>query len=583
MFSILVVIGGIFASLTLIAQVPGLLERFRSRFHHKREPRESRLWGQFLVHPTERGATGRAYFISAQCLAFSAMLFPVASPLWLLLIENLSNVGGLQHVSPDNWLIPAALVSLASFLLLTVAALAPFALLVSIHASRGTAPEGEGPLPGNQYLHLGIVTLAAFPFPLVFWWCGLAGNNDHSLFFFTYRSIDLLNGVSPATPFLLLGIGLLVMARLHARRHALTLEAPTELPQLTEDFQTKGLRADTKAVARALSNPLTSDLGPTILILVPAIAICFLIPWDWPQSLESWQYDVAYQIMLRTLFFFAAISWARFILTWFKLRRVLETLDLHPMRATFSVLPSGYSQVPVIEGSGTLDSRDRLVRVAQDLRALSSCPNIDRIPFLAPDELRKFERRVESAIGKDKRELANVWRDVARIGTDLAQRLDAEWRKGCGTVDDAITRRNDVPANQRAYRIAEEIVAMPYLAFLGNAMVQLRNLLFYVTTSYFLGVMSALVYPLRGVQMIVWAATIGFVVLGIPVVVALIQMERDEILRRLTRSKEEAGAFRLLRRLAAFGALPILAMLGSYFPGIGRYLITWLEPALKAL
>src|SRR5690606_161053 len=89
MFSILVVIGGIFASLTLIAQVPGLLERFRSRFHHKREPRESRLWGQFLVHPTERGATGRAYFISAQCLAFSAMLFPVASPLWLLLIENL--------------------------------------------------------------------------------------------------------------------------------------------------------------------------------------------------------------------------------------------------------------------------------------------------------------------------------------------------------------------------------------------------------------------------------------------------------------------------------------------------------------
>ena len=583
MFAILVVVGGIFGCLTVMAQLPGFPERLRRTLRRKREPRESHLWGQFLVHPAERGAPGRAYFISAQCLAFSAMLYPVASPLWLLLIENICHPTGVLHVSPENWLIPAAMLSLATFLVLVAGAFAPFALLISHHARRRTAPEGEGPLRGNQYIHLGIATLAAFPFPLVFWWCGLAAKDDHSLFFFAYRSIDLLNGVSPATPFLLLGVGLLVMARLHARRHALTLEAPTELPQIVEDFQTKGLRADTKAVAQSLSNPLTSDVGATALILVPAIAICFLIPWDWPQSLESWQYDVAYQIMLRALFAFAAISWARFVLAWIKLRRVLETLDLHPMRATFSVLPSGYTQVPVIEGSGTLDSRDRLVRVAQDLRSLACCPNVERIDFLAPAELRKFERRIESAIGKDQRELANVWRDVARIGTELAERLEPEWRKGCGTVDDAILRRNDVPANQRAYRIAEEIVAMPYLAFLGNAMLQLRNLLFYVTTSYFLGVMSALVYPLRGVQMIVWAATLGFVVLGIPVIVALIQMERDEILRRLTRSKEEPGAFRLLRRLAGFGALPILAMLGSYFPGIGRYLITWLEPALKAL
>src|SRR5690606_22513397 len=112
---------------------------------------------------------------------------------------------------------------------------------------------------------------------------------------------------------------------------------------------------------------------------------------------------------------------------------------------------------------------------------------------------------------------------------------------------------------------------------------QLRDLRFYVATSYCVGVMSALVYPIRGVQMIVWAATIGFVVLGTPVVIALVQMERDEILRRLSRGKGEPGTFRLLKRLAVFGALPILAMIGSYFPGIGHYMLNWLEPALKAL
>ncbi|MDZ7639699.1 MAG: hypothetical protein U5J83_15850 [Bryobacterales bacterium] len=583
MFVLLVGIGGCFGALTVVAQFPRVIDRIRRLWNSKRMVRNSTLWRQFLVLPAERGATGRAYFNSAQCLAFIAMLYPVSSPLWLLVWEGASATNRVAYSSPDHWLLLAAFVSFLSFFLLVAGAFAPFASLLSMHAGKGTSPEGEGPLLGNQYIHLAIATFVAFPFPLIFWWLGLAGQSDYSLFFFAFRSLDLLNGVSPATPFLFLGIGLLVMARLHARRHALSLEAPTELPTLAEDFQTKGLNADVEAVALSLSNPLTSDKGATILLLLPASLILFLIPWNWPQSLESWQYDVAYQITLRALFLFAAISWARFLLAWFKLHRVLDTLNLHPLRAAFSVLPSGYTHVPVFEGSGTLNSRDRLVRVAQDLRALAACPNVAPVDFLEPDELRKLERRMEIAIGKDHQALASVWRNVARIGTELARLLEREWRTGCGTVDETVPRRGDVPTGQRAYRIAEEIVAMPYLAFLGNAMLQLRNLLFYVTTSYFLGVMSALVYPFRGVQMIVWAATIGFVVLGTPVVIALVQMERDEILRRLTRGKEEPGTFRLLKRFAVFGTLPILAMLGSYFPGIGRYLFTWLEPALKAL
>lgn len=582
-FVLLVGIGGCFGAFTVLAQFPRLLNTIRRLWASKRVLLNSPLWRQFLVLPKERGATGRAYFLSAQCLALIAMLYPVSSPLWLLIWEGYTVPNEVAYISPHHWILPAAFLSLLSFLLLVAGAIAPFGTLLSMHARKGTSPEGEGPLLGNQYIHLAIATFGAFPFPLVFWWMGLSGQSDYSLFFFTYRSLDLLNGVSPATPFLLLGMGLFVMARLHARRHALSLEAPTELPELAEDFQTSGLKADTDAVALTLSNPLTSEWGPTLLLLLPAVSILFLIPWDWPQSLESWQYDVAYQITLRALFLFAAISWTRFLLTWFKLHRVLDTLNLHPLRATFSVLPSGYSHVPVFEGSGTLDSKDRLVRVSQDLRALAACPNVEPLDFLEPAELRKLERRIEIAIGKDQQALASVWKNVAHIGTELAILLEREWHTGCGTVDETIPKCGEPPASQRAYRIAEEIVAMPYLAFLGNAMLQLRNLLFYVTTSYFLGVMSALVYPIRGVQMIVWAATIGFVVLGTPVVIALVQMERDEILRRLTRGKGEPGTFRLLKRLAVFGALPILAMIGSYFPGIGHYMLNWLEPALKAL
>jgi hypothetical protein len=579
-FAVLVILGGGFGFLTVGAQFPGVLRWLQALLGQTQPARESRLWNQFLVHATERGAAGRAYFLSAQCLALTAMLYPLGSPLWLLYLESES--GGARYVSPGDWHVWAALASVVSCSLLLAGSVAPFVKLFAELRPMGYKPEGEGPLLGNQYMHLAVVTLIAFPIPLVLWWQGLSGQADYSLFFFSFRSLDLLNGVSPGTPFLLLGLGLMVMARLHGRRHAISLESPPELPRLPEDFQTRGLRENTDAVRYCLSNPITSDVASTLVILIPAFGILLLIPADRPQSLESWQYDWAYQITLRALFLFAALSWARFVLVWIKLHRVLDSLNLHPVRAAFSVLPSGYAHVPVFEGSGSLDSRFRLVRFVQDLRILACCKQTELLPCVEPEQIREVEQVVGRADGHYPRSVEHAWRKVAGVTSQLVNHLEPEWNKGHGVEEGKAIAREELPPEKRAFRIAEEMVAMPYVVFIGNAMLQLRNLLFYVTTSYFLGVVSALVYPFRGVQMIVWAATIGFIVLGAPVVVALVQMERDEILKRLSRGKSEHGTLPLLRRLAVFGALPILAILSSYFPGVSRYLISWLEPALKA-
>lgn len=582
-FLLLVIAGGAFGCLTSLAQFPRFLQLVEEAFPSQGPTRNNPLWRQFLVHPKECGSPGRAYFISAQCLALAAMLYPVASPIWLLALESASHADGTSYVSPGNWARLACLPSLLAFLALMCGAILPFIRLFFAHFPRGTQPEREGPMKTNQYVHLAVTTFLVYPFPLVLYWTGLAGRHDHSLFFFVFRSLNLLNGVSPAVPLLLLGCSLFMMARLHARRHTLSLEAPTDLPRLPGDFQIKGLEDCVVAVRRSLGNPITGDTGATLLILIPAFAVFLLIPWEWPQSLESWQYDLVYQITLRALFLFAVISWARFVLAWRKLHSLLEILDLHPLRAAFSVLPSGYSQVPVLEGAGTLDSRDRLVYLAQQLRVLAACPNVADLPILAPAARQQLEHKIEAAIGREPQSQASVWESVADVGSELAKLLEPEWRRGCGSSDEAMKGKDELSASRRPYRIAEEIVAMPYLAFVGNAMLQLRNLLFYVAISYFLGMMSALVYPFRGLQMMIWAGTIGFIVMGIPVAVTIFQMERDEILRRLTRGKEEPGALRLIKRLAVVGALPVLAMIGSYFPGIGRYLITVVEPALKAL
>ncbi|HWZ81140.1 MAG TPA: hypothetical protein VNW47_00865 [Terriglobales bacterium] len=40
-------------------------------------------------------------------------------------------------------------------------------------------------------------------------------------------------------------------------------------------------------------------------------------------------------------------------------------------------------------------------------------------------------------------------------------------------------------------------------------------------------------------------------------------------------------AFR--RRLVSYGALPLLTVLASQFPGIGRFLFPWVQPAIESL
>jgi hypothetical protein len=36
-------------------------------------------------------------------------------------------------------------------------------------------------------------------------------------------------------------------------------------------------------------------------------------------------------------------------------------------------------------------------------------------------------------------------------------------------------------------------------------------------------------------------------------------------------------------RLVSYGALPLLTVLASQFPAIGRFLFSWVQPAIEAL
>jgi hypothetical protein len=79
------------------------------------------------------------------------------------------------------------------------------------------------------------------------------------------------------------------------------------------------------------------------------------------------------------------------------------------------------------------------------------------------------------------------------------------------------------------------------------------------------------------------AALFLLVLLGSGVVLVFMQMDRDQLLSRLAKTKPghlDSGFF---MRVVSYGALPLLTVVASQFPVVGHFLFSWVQPALEAL
>jgi hypothetical protein len=64
--------------------------------------------------------------------------------------------------------------------------------------------------------------------------------------------------------------------------------------------------------------------------------------------------------------------------------------------------------------------------------------------------------------------------------------------------------------------------------------------------------------------------TVVFVLLAAGVVWAFVQMDRDPALSRLSNRVSAGLGWDFVRRVATFGALPLLTVLAAHFPSVGN-------------
>src|SRR5581483_6080164 len=171
-----------------------------------------------------------------------------------------------------------------------------------------------------------------------------------------------------------------------------------------------------------------------------------------------------------------------------------------------------------------------------------------------------------------------------------AEILKPEWDGGtCDSISEARrrARRSEGIAPPRADEetqwYAEEFVALQYVAFIRYVLLQMRNFLEFATTGFILLVVALLVYPFEGHRILHTTNLFLFVLLTAGIIIVFAQMDRDPLLSRLSNTNPNQLDWNFAARVASYGILPLLTLLGSQFPAIGNFLFSWVQPTLQAM
>lgn len=398
--------------------------------------------------------------------------------------------------------------------------------------------------------------------------------------FFAQRALNMGDGVSPLLPVELLLLMYYLWAWIFIRKVRLSESKQVAVPHL----KFLGLGGDVLNQSVVDLKHGTDDLvfnpnmAGSIAMAFVAMFLLLLRPWEALHSVEGLSYDVFVVFLVGFICLLILLTWARYLYIWNRLRQVLRGLERAPLRKAFDRLPKTYSWSLLWYGDAARRWYTISARSVECFQALRNCPEIagDAANQLFEKMEEAFTRVVESDESEFRtddrhaavQDLQNVF--VAASELILVKLLKEHWEK---------------PTNpdRPCALLAEEFVALRFVGLIHFESAQLTNLLLLLSVGFVLALASVASYPFLAGMQCVWTLAGVFVLFGAGVIVSFAQMSRDAILSRLSRTDPGKLDWSFYLRVASYGGLPLLALLTSQFPPLGRFLFSWLEPALNAL
>jgi hypothetical protein len=313
-------------------------------------------------------------------------------------------------------------------------------------------------------------------------------------------------------------------------------------------------------------------------------------------SIEKYAVEWPYTLGLCTLYAALLFSCAQFLHIWLDLRQILRMLERHPIREAFRRLPKELSPALVWRWGGSGQPTLAIAHSMERFRTLALRhknyqaslgllePNVQQLLAAesygqpVPKTVLKIVR--QTLVHASNHLVANVLAPSWSRGISGAAPPVALSAAAGSSAPQAIA---PVPSTLPSdVALAEEFVALRFVAMIRYVTVHLKNLLEFVAAGLMLAIVSLNSYPFEPHHSIMTVISVCFFALSVVFFTAFVQMNRDTIISYLSNTTPGSLDSNLLH-VASFGALPLVTVLASQFPSVGGFLFSWVKPALETL
>jgi len=453
------------------------------------------------------------------------------------------------------------------------------------------------------------------------WWKLCSDEDGQYGIFFSYRALHLANVVSPLTPL----IPLLTAIYLWAVFEIWRLRFDDMIrPRLKPSGETKtgegkphpGWRSE-ELIATAMNRNFFGTAYGCVTAVFFVVWFLLVKPYRAFELFERQPFAWLYEFLFCLVILLILIGGFRLSQIWQQLRKLLLELNRQRTRVVFSRLKGHAWRSIWFYGSEDADW-DYMVQsdeIIQQLKNGIDSPakswqdrdddavtKIRRTRRKLRDE--SFPRRLSQMLqvakqyGELEEEFHCAQDYLARTLNRALDKLDDTWNTQPpwieeddgepGTTDRPIVvqcceKEKEIDRAMGWHRLLEKYVALRYVAFIRAVLARIRVLLIFLAVSFSLVLISLVIYTFEPHRALIWSVTAIFIVIGFIIVSVLMQMHRDPILSRITGTKANELGLAFYVRIAVLGAAPLLTLLATHFPSIGRYFVSFLQPGLEAL
>jgi hypothetical protein len=157
-------------------------------------------------------------------------------------------------------------------------------------------------------------------------------------------------------------------------------------------------------------------------------------------------------------------------------------------------------------------------------------------------------------------------------------------RSGCERGEDE-ERATRVPAAAQKLpthvRAAEEFFVLPYVAFIQNVFGRIRTIVLGIVWLFVCTTLAVSSYPFQPLNVLGGIFLTVFLLVGIVTVFVYMQMSRDATLSHITNAEPGKLGGEFWTHIITFGVGPVLGLLTTLFPSISDFIFSWLQPGTQ--